>query len=151
MSFTPRKIELPRLPDWRARLIALIERRRATPFEWGVFDCVLFAGEATEAVIGYNAADPFGSPPPWNNALSARRYVENVLPVDHLSKALKAIFHSRVLARARRGDILLFGPGEFQLGWGLAVCDGREAWAPGPEGLVALPTLRALSAYEVGS
>lgn len=45
----------PRLADWPERLADFIEARRATPFGWGVNDCVSFAFDGLHALTG---ADP---------------------------------------------------------------------------------------------
>lgn len=48
-----------RFPDWHARLIALIEERRAQPFVWGVNDCCLWPADAVLAMTGNDPAADF--------------------------------------------------------------------------------------------
>lgn len=47
---------LTRLPDWEARLNALIESRRHAPFQWGLHDCCLFAADAVCAMTTVDVA-----------------------------------------------------------------------------------------------
>jgi len=47
-----------RLPDWRNRLAAVIERYKIEPFEWGRTDCAHFAADCIEATTG---ADTLGT------------------------------------------------------------------------------------------
>lgn len=45
-----------RLRDWPERLAALFAASAARPFEWGSFDCCLFAADAVLAVTGHDPA-----------------------------------------------------------------------------------------------
>jgi hypothetical protein len=47
---------MTRLPDWHARLVALIEMRKTEPFSWGVNDCCLWAADAVMAMTGHDPA-----------------------------------------------------------------------------------------------
>ena len=46
---------LTRLPDWRARLAAEMDRQRRDPFAWGAHDCAI--GLAAGAVLALTGAD----------------------------------------------------------------------------------------------
>lgn len=48
-----------RLPDWEARLLALLDEAAARPFELGRWDCALFGGAAVLAVTGNDIARPY--------------------------------------------------------------------------------------------
>lgn len=43
---------MTRLRNWPSRFAALVDRARATPFEWGSHDCCLWAASATLAITG---------------------------------------------------------------------------------------------------
>ena len=45
-----------RLPDWHARLNALIAERQAQPFTWGHVDCCLWVADAVQAMTGRDPA-----------------------------------------------------------------------------------------------
>jgi hypothetical protein len=45
-----------RHPQWEARLHALIEKSIARPYEWGRWDCLMFAAEAAKAITGKDHA-----------------------------------------------------------------------------------------------
>lgn len=48
---------LTRLPDWRARFAAEMDRQRRDPFAWGSHDCALgLAAGAVRAITGDDAA-----------------------------------------------------------------------------------------------
>lgn len=48
---------MTRLPDWRARFAAEMDRQRREPFAWGGQDCALgLAAGAVEAITGVDAA-----------------------------------------------------------------------------------------------
>ncbi|WP_288951441.1 hypothetical protein [uncultured Paracoccus sp.] len=48
---------LTRLPDWRARFAAEMDRQRRDPFAWGSQDCALgLAAGAVEAITGQDVA-----------------------------------------------------------------------------------------------
>ena len=67
--------QLTRLPDWRARLAAEMDRQRRDPFAWGKADCAL--GLAAGAVKALTGADPCAS---WRGsyktAAGARRALQ---------------------------------------------------------------------------
>lgn len=56
-----------RLPDWHARLIALIHARKAQPMAWGVNDCCLWPADAVLAMTGRDPAKP------WRGTYSSAR------------------------------------------------------------------------------
>ena len=51
---------LARLPDWRARFAAEMDRQRRDPFAWGSQDCALgLAAGAVTAITGQDVAQPW--------------------------------------------------------------------------------------------
>lgn len=51
---------LTRLPDWRARFAAEMDRQRRDPFAWGAQDCALgLAAGAVQAITGQDVAAPW--------------------------------------------------------------------------------------------
>ncbi len=49
---TAKRARVVRLPDWDARLAALIVACSQRTFAWGAHDCMTFAGAAVEALTG---------------------------------------------------------------------------------------------------
>lgn len=129
-----------RLPDWPERLAAYLARHRAAVFAWGAHDCARFAAGAVGALTGHPVPLPA-----WADksaAVAALRACGGLVAgVDAVLARLPAP------ALAWRGDVVLAQAGRRR--W-LAVCDGVHAWAPGPQGLVAVPLAQAVQAWAVG-
>ena len=129
----------PRLPDWQARLGALLESRLATPFAWGKHDCCTFAGDA---VIACTGVDPGPELRDYADALGGARALASFGGVAEVGDALFGAPIPPLTASV--GDV-----GMVQAGWRdcLAVCNGATWLAPGLQGLVALPFDRASLAW----
>lgn len=51
--FPPARFQLRRVDDWQQRLRCVLEQNQATPYRFGLFDCVYLCGLAIEAVTGH--------------------------------------------------------------------------------------------------
>lgn len=130
-----------RLRDWPERLAALFAARAAQPFEWGVFDCCLFAADAVLAVTGHDpAADLRGT---YSTEAGAARVLRRWGGVDGI-------------AVARAGRVVAAGlaqPGDVGLSHhhpelpALAVWGGSAWHAAGPAGLVVVPPEAVVRAW----
>jgi hypothetical protein len=129
---------MPRLPDWPARMRALIAERLHAPFRWGVNDCALFAADAVIAQCGIDPAEDLRG----LNARKAVRYVRQHGGLHAL--ATRALGPAGELAGP--GDILLMSNAGREV---LAVFNGSLALAPGATGLVGMPPSSALAAWRV--
>ena len=129
----------PRLPDWQARLGALLDARRTMPFAWGSNDCCLFAADCVQAVTGI---DPALGLRQYNDAAGAARMLARLGGVRGAGNALLGVSVGALFARV--GDI-----GEVQVGQreALGVCNGDGWLAVGEVGLVALPLSNAVRAW----
>lgn len=129
---------MPRLPDWQARMRALIADRLHRPFEWGVNDCALFAADAVVAMTGFDpAADLRGLP-----ERQALRVIRKHGGLYELACSALGPARSVMLP----GDILLVDNAGRDV---LAVFNGNLALAPGAAGLVGIPHAAARAAWTV--
>ena len=134
-----RSVTTPRLPDWQARLGALLETRSRKPFEWGLHDCCLFAADAVHATVG---VDPAADLRTYSDAKGAAKVLQTLGGVakigdDHLG-AVQPVLMARV------GDTGLVQIDGRDC---LAVCNGDTWLGPGEDGLVALPLRAAIRAW----
>lgn len=130
-----------RLPNWQARLAALMAQRRRAPFAWGVHDCCLFAADAVLAVTGHDpAADLRGTYATQDEAQAVLAAVGGVAGV-----AIQRAGPVVPTALAQPGDVgLLLAPG---LHPALAVFGGTAWHAPGARGLVTHPAAYIVRAW----
>ena len=134
---------MTRLPDWPARLSALVAQAHRLPFAWGVHDCCLWAADAVVAVTGVDPAQDLRG-----------RYFDAI----DAYRALRQI--GGLLGAGQRTGTRLAGPG-FALDGDVAlVHDGRRpmlavrsggVWlAAASTGLFALPSDSARITWGVG-
>lgn len=131
-----------RRQDWPERLFAMIEARRATPFEWGAHDCCSFAADAVLEMTGTDPiADLRGQ---WTDEVSALRLLKahgglEALATERLGVLIAPAF-------AQRGDVVLHTlTGREALG----VCIGDRFAAVGDVGVELVPMSHAVQAWRV--
>lgn len=113
-----------RLPDWEARLGAFLRENRKRPFEWGKFDCALFAASAAQAVIGEDRAADFREQ--YRDREGAARALREI-GEGTLLATYQARFDEKPVKFARRGDLVWDGER-------IGVCNGDHALFVGQEG-----------------
>ncbi|MDS9468216.1 hypothetical protein RGQ15_11625 [Paracoccus sp. MBLB3053] len=138
---------LTRLPDWRARFAAEMDRQRCLPFAWGRQDCVIgLACGAVEAITGADLAvgwrSKYKSPKSALKALRAKGY-DGVadLVAGHLPEIEPAL--------ARIGDLALItddGP----LGHAIGIVDASGLIVITETGHGRAPRDRMTRAFQVG-
>lgn len=139
---------LVRLPDWQDRLDRLVRISRHREFEWGAFDCSVFAADDVVALTGF---DPFL---PWR-----RRYADIAGAAAAIEAAAPDLesFARRHLAwlgvpeqrplQAADGDIGCWrGPRSAVLGVYLQ----RFLAVPQARGLAFIPRAEAAAAWRIG-
>lgn len=128
--------------NWQNKLTQYIEENKATPFNWGVFDCCLFAAGAIEAQTGKDlAADLRGK---YKTQLGAARLIKR-LGFDSVDELLSDKLGQPIAPlSAGRGDIALIQTCE---GLAAGVYYGAVIMATAEDGLKALPRAAALKSW----
>ncbi len=142
---------LQRKHDWESELAQYLRARVAAPFEWGKYDCALFACDAAQVATGVDLAQEF------RGRYSTERGAAKVIRafcgggLEQLAEKIAAQFEIpevQVLF-ARRGDIVIVatptGPG-----LGVVDLDGMHAIAVGLAGAVQIPLAECLRAWRIG-
>lgn len=147
-----------RQEDWPTELSSLIERRMDCPFDFPEFNCLMFAFETIEAMIGEDLSGDYrGKYKSEAEAKKLLKKVDNVstsqeLLIKKLGQELKPI------AFGRMGDIIFLNEKVAELGDTAGVdlfgpipgvCYGTVSYFVGEFGLVPLPTLQMSSALWV--
>ena len=108
---------MARLPDWEQRLADFIAAGEHRAFEWGAWDCILFATACAAAITGEDKAAAF------RGAYRDRRGAARVLRTMGQGTLLRTVNHHfarKPVTYARRGD-LIWHRGS------VGVCLGRAA------------------------
>lgn len=125
-------VTLERRPDWRERLAAVANERRALPYRYGTNDCASFARAAIEAMTGTLLLPEVEPPTGWISAakiLIDRGWTN----IEEMMTSL--VGDPRELALSRPGDVVSFElVGEYHL----AVRVGDTALSPGMRELVEI-------------
>ena len=140
---------MKRLPDWEDRLTAVLAKSFERRFEYGAFDCCLFACECIEATTGEDLS--LGLRGSYADTVSAALAIRRAGAGDvEMLAASMAVRHGLpeiAPAVARQGDIVLSGwDGVMALG----VCVGEDALLATQPGLTAIPMHEWLRAWRIG-
>lgn len=132
----------PRVPDWPARLSALVACAHRTPFAWGVRDCCLWAADAVQAMTGIDhAADLRGQYADEAGALLVLRRIGGLRgAADRAGRRIRPAF-------AQEGDVGLVRSAGKPC---LAVRAGDVWMIATRAGLLAVPLQAAVMAWGVG-
>jgi hypothetical protein len=136
---------MQRLPHWQLHLDALLCSRLHAAFDWGTFDCCLFAADCVLAVTGVDPAEQYRG---YRGARAGLRVLERAGGVGLV--ATRALGFPRRMDTARVGDIVLV-PADTRDREALAVVIAPGvATLPGPRGLVHAPLSVARYLWAVG-
>jgi len=127
-----------RLLGWEKRLAARIKAAGGQSFEWGMFDCCIFAADCVQDITGKDLmAEMRGK---YTSELGAAKLIKKVggLPA-YLTKTLG---HEIRFEQAKRGDVVMFGDV-------VGVCVGAQFVAPMKAGLYFCPMANVSSAWGV--
>ena len=130
-----------RLPDWHARLNALIAERQAQPFTWGHVDCCLWVADAVQAMTGRDPAADVRAH--YSTARGAKSVLRQVGGLEGAG-ARCGLPIGRLFAAA--GDVGIVNDGASDL---LAVCIGEHWMVTTKSGLGTLPFQSVRSAWRV--
>lgn len=108
---------MARLPDWEQRLSDFLVKHEQRPFEWGQWDCILFACAAVEAMTGHDAAAEYRGR--YSDEVGAREALREI-GQGTLLRTVDANFARTPVSYALRGDLV------WHAGC-VGVCLGRSA------------------------
>ena len=146
MPFGPAPAGLERrLPDWESRLITLARLNSRRPYDYGVFDCAVFAKMAVHAVTGVTLLPGIELP---KGFLGAAKFLirHDLANVEELAAAALG-FPPGDPARSRLGDIVVhMMGGEHHL----AVRVGDAALMPAVNGLEVIERGHWTASFAIG-
>lgn len=128
--------------SWPALLYAEVEKHKGVPFQYGTFDCCLFAADCVKAITGVDLADTFRGT--YNDEtgalkiLAANGYCSGIA-TGKLGDAID-------IRMAQRGDVVIRITDSIE---SLGICLGQFSAFASMEGLVFLKTLDCLRAWRV--
>lgn len=118
--------------NWQTKLATYITQNQERPFEWGDFDCCLFAADCVQAMTGEDPAADFRGR--YKTKLGAAKALKRIGAGD-LESTLDKILGEPIKEHAQKGDICLV---ETEEGPAAGVIYSRVIWVPGPAALQAL-------------
>lgn len=141
---------MARLDNWQNNLSGLIEAKRAEPFDFPSWNCLMWAFAGIEAVTGKDLGLPYRLK--YRTERQAAKLLRTVDGVKTSQELLEKHFgEARPVAFARAGDIVLVDPTETGLdlpadidlfGPVPGICYGPISYFVGEVGLVEVETLR---------
>ena len=132
-----------RVENWHASLGQTIQQGLQRPFEWGRFDCCLFALLCNDAVTGGSIYERFAGT--YDSEYGAARVLQPYGGIVGIADAVYSEFGwPQVLPlMAQRGDTVSMkvpdGTGQQRRALGVVGLSGRDAFFAGPQGVVAMP------------
>lgn len=132
-----------RVDIWPLTLGDTIKQSLTRPFEWGRFDCCLFALECNDACTGSFLYDRFAGT--YDSEYGAARVLQPYGGIIGIADAVYGEFGWPQVPplTAQRGDTVSMevpdGTGQQRRALGIVGLSGRDAFFAGPQGVVALP------------
>lgn len=134
--------QLQRLPDWRARLFAEVERIARLPLRPGLHDCALFAAGCVQAQTGVDLARGWRG---YRSLAAGRRALAQQGYGSEIELAAARLPEVPV-AMARLGDVAVL---EGDDGLALGVVQGAFLWVVGVDRLGLVERERAIRCLRV--
>ncbi|QPG06566.1 hypothetical protein IT774_05175 [Salinimonas marina] len=121
--------------NWATALTRLILDNMDRPFEWGKFDCCLFAADAVQLITGQDYAAPFRGT--YTTQLGAARSLKR-----YGAGTIQATLNAQLgppheVGYLSDGDLCLV---ETDQGDTAAIFQSNAIWTPGPTGLLPIHT-----------
>ena len=117
------KTNIARLPDWHDRLSSYFAQCAKKHFTWGEHDCALFAASAVHAMTGVDFGEPFRGK--YDDAAGAAKALREYGAGTLQRTFTAALGKPKHIARAKRGDIVLYKTSEIDRIGTMGVCAGR--------------------------
>jgi len=144
-------MHLTRLPCWQSALDDFLTAHRERRFQYGVWDCCLFACDAIEVMTGVDVAVQFrGRYHSRTEALRAiRDYAGEVSVRAVAERVTEAYAMPQVhILRARRGDVALIRrPRDYSLG--IVALNGTDVVTVTPQGLQRIALSNVVCGWHV--
>lgn len=114
--------------DWQQKLIDLVKAREFIPFDWGKYDCCLFAADVVLEMTGKDYASDFRGK--YSSEIGAKRLLSKA---GGLEVVLSASFDEVEFNFAQRGDLVLVNT---DIGPALGIMwVNNSVWLHSPEGV----------------
>lgn len=141
-----------RFDHWPELLEAFLAQHRATPFEWGRFDCALFACDAIHIMTGTDPAVDFRFQ--YSTELGAARKMKKFAGGGLEEVAIKVTAAQGMaeiaVSLAQRGDVMLFDTEEHGPALGIVSLQGHAVHFASEQGLALIPLTACRRAWKVG-
>lgn len=141
---------MERLPDWKPRLVAFLQRQAELRRPGDELDCALFAAAAVNAMTGVDLAMPwrgYGSIEEGMEALRAAGFTDHVALAASLLEEIRTGDGEPWPAAAQPGDVAVV---PVEGGRSLGIVQGQAIYVVGRGGrLSAVPLTRATRAFRV--
>ena len=141
---------MQRLNNWEQLLAEFIAKNKNTSFQWGVFDCCLFACDAVLTITGVDMAQDFRGK--YTTAKEAYEFVKNFAGdglAELVAKRAQELGITEIKPLlAQRGDVVLVNKdGHDSLG--IVGLDGRFALCAAIKGLTQVLVKDCRKAYRI--
>ena len=135
-----------RYPDWDRRLLAGIDACHDRPFEWGRWDCCLFAADLVRLMTGWDPAEVLRGM--YRTEVGAMRLAEGRGGMRCMVTGLLDIEPKEPML-LRRGDVALLRPLSAMKIEQLGVCVGDAAVVASDRGVMYRPMSSALCGWRI--
>lgn len=135
-----------RIENWSKRLADEIEAARGKSFEYGTFDCCIFAFDCVIAITGEDKAAELRG---YKSKTEALKIISRYGSLEAMVTAL--LGEPKHIAFAKRGDVVLsiIDEGEEPGAFGIGICEGIRSWFVSFSGLATRETRQCLKAWSV--
>jgi len=140
-----------RFPDWTARLESFLAANRTRKFQYGSWDCCLFAADCILAITGIDIAEQFRGR--YISRKEALRVVREITGRSSIEAAAEHCAEAHGMPeieplRAARGDMVLIPrPHDFSLG--IVALNGMQILIVGKQAIGPIQFDRACRAWRV--
>ncbi len=142
---------LTRLPGWQSALDRFLTAHRETRFQYGVWDCCLFACDAIEVMTGVDVAAQFRGR--YHSRTEAQRAIRGYSGEASVRSVAERVTGAYAMPqvdilRARRGDVVLIRrPRDYSLG--IVALNGTDVITVTPHGLQRIALSNAICGWRV--
>jgi hypothetical protein len=131
---------VPLKKDHMRRLNYFLNSKRDVPFEWGEWDCCVFAADAVKVMTGEDKLKDFRGL--YSNKYEAARLLRDKGEGTLVKTAIKVLGAPIFRSRALRGDVVIINNN-------IGICTGQKAVFVGENGLLYLPMAEATHCFSI--